>query len=716
MIGRGIGYPTDMSHYVDWADTGASHPLGEAYSRMAPNYPPASVAMFWLLGKARSAFPVLTRPDFRYLFMKVPAIAGDVLTAWFIYLVAGRAVGRTKATWAAAVYLLNPAVISDSTIWGQSDGLVPLFPLIALYALDRGAWWLVGPLCAAALATKFQAVTLIATILAFLLTDAGLVRTVASLAAGVASFVLISLPFVLSPGQFRRMMDLAYVGNLNIFPSVRFAALNFWDVINPAIPEDDYALVTVHGFPITPKLLGLALFAVAWVPLTLAGCARRDVTGRAYAVGMVAWAFFMFPTRIHERYLLPAIAFFSVSAARGAPGAVAVLLAVSAIHLYSCFFRASWATDTILQMMRALLIPTFLAAFWHLRAECLGRNEREPSPDALRPTSLLAGLGQWLTARVWLSTTAVAVSSLCVALAMSGWFHALSGEVSLASLGPYGVPATTSAYDIRPSPDGRGRVLQTRSGSPVRFRFPPAFGAFRTGISLAEPGAEPQAACTATFSVRGGANELWSSGPISVGGDVQWVDVPLTASDTEISLLVQSHGCGSGTVSSWVDPHLIAWRPSTEWGPEQTLFVSDLPEGSRWPLSMLEGTGRWRRDRSAQGNPMTIAGRRVAKGLGVQADSVISFRVPAGSSEFRCDVGLDDEVASLAASGQVEFIVDVDGREVHRTPGLRPGEHAPVQVPVAGARRLTLIVEGASLTGWGHADWGDARFVRGDAS
>src|SRR5262249_6357685 len=161
-IGRGVGYATDMSHFLEWADAGARHPLGDVYSHVLPNYPPASVATFWVLGKLRSAFPVLTRPDLRYLAMKTPAIVGDVATARLGSAVVGRALGSATALSAAAIYLLNPAVISDSCMWGQYDGLVPVFPLAALYALDRGAWWLVGPLCAVALATKFQAVTLVA--------------------------------------------------------------------------------------------------------------------------------------------------------------------------------------------------------------------------------------------------------------------------------------------------------------------------------------------------------------------------------------------------------------------------------------------------------------------------------------------------------------------------------------------------------------------------
>src|SRR5512139_3352592 len=65
--GPDVSYSTDMSHFVGWADAAASHPLGEAYARTSPNYPPAYVSVLWGLGKARSAFPILKRRDVRYL-------------------------------------------------------------------------------------------------------------------------------------------------------------------------------------------------------------------------------------------------------------------------------------------------------------------------------------------------------------------------------------------------------------------------------------------------------------------------------------------------------------------------------------------------------------------------------------------------------------------------------------------------------------------------
>ena len=63
-----------MVQWIEWADNGASQGLGPIYQRTLANYPPAYVSVLWVLGKARSVWPALNRPDYRYLLMKSPAL------------------------------------------------------------------------------------------------------------------------------------------------------------------------------------------------------------------------------------------------------------------------------------------------------------------------------------------------------------------------------------------------------------------------------------------------------------------------------------------------------------------------------------------------------------------------------------------------------------------------------------------------------------------
>jgi hypothetical protein len=702
-LASGAGYETDTAQFIAWADLGARRRLGDMYL-IAINYPPGLVSVYWLLGKARAAFPILTRPDLRYLFIKTPGITADLVVASLVWVLVAPKLGRSRGNWAAALYLFNPAVISDSTIWGQSDGLVPLFPLLALHALERKAWWLVGPLLGAAMATKFQAFVLVVALLAFVLTDFGLWRTAVTAVAALLAFSLIALPFALTSGQFQRMLQQAYIQNIGLLPALRLGALNFWEVANPAILVDDYSLIQVHAIAVTPKLIGLALFVLASVPAMLAGCAARGAVGRAYALGMVAWSFFMFPTEIHERYLLPAVAFLSVTAP-ASPPATAVLAAVSGIHLYSCYFRGA---ELLAPAMRALLMPCFLAAMYHLRAECLPVVNGLTSPH----DSPVAMFARWLTERAWLAVAGVALASTCAALAVRGVFHDLANEMPLTRLGAYrsqlNIPHGAAA--------ARNTVIQmwpARSQA-IEFKFPPVFGLLRSGIAIEGTSEEDKAACTATFFLGSPEGSFYASDSIAAGGDVQWIEVPLPPDATDLTLSVKGMGCGPDVQWNWIDPRLISWRFPTRWKYRDVVFLSDLADEPLWPWGAPWSAGGVRRDRSIQGNRITIAGHGFTKGLGMQAGSVISFRVPEGSSAFVTDIGYDDEVPVERLRAKVKCVVLVDGTEVYRSPELGPRQRIPnVHVSLEGARRITLVADAAWVTQPAAIDWGDARFVRG---
>ena len=105
----------------------------------------------------------------------------------------------------------------------------------------------------------------------------------------------------------------------------------------------------------------------------------------------------------------------------------------------------------------------------------------------------------------------------------------------------------------------------------------------------------------------------------------------------------------------------------------------------------------YRRDRSVTGQPLQVAGRRYAKGLGCHARTRLEYDLAAlGSpSRFVADVGVADEVLGLADRGAVQFVVLLDGTEVARTSTLRAGDAAvrvgPIQLQ--GHSTMTLLTD-----------------------
>ena len=147
-------------------------------------------------------------------------------------------------------------------------------------------------------------------------------------------------------------------------------------------------------------------------------------------------------------------------------------------------------------------------------------------------------------------------------------------------------------------------------------------------------------------------------------------------------------------------------------------FVSDLPS-----VTLSNGWGPIERDRSngergdADGEPMSIGGRHYSKGLGVHAYSMVTLPLAHLScTEFRADVGVDDEVGS---NGSVQFAIrDQDDRVLWASDLMFGWQGAaPVRVALAGVTMLKLeVTDGGDGAAFDHADWGDARMVCGDGA
>ncbi len=104
----------------------------------------------------------------------------------------------------------------------------------------------------------------------------------------------------------------------------------------------------------------------------------------------------------------------------------------------------------------------------------------------------------------------------------------------------------------------------------------------------------------------------------------------------------------------------------------------------------------WRRDRSVTGRPLSIAGRRFAKGLGCHSRCLLSYDLSkVGASSFRAEVGISDEVLRLPHPGSVEFAVIVDGQEVFRSARMRAGDPARVvgPIPLNDKRSIQLLTD-----------------------
>ncbi len=121
----------------------------------------------------------------------------------------------------------------------------------------------------------------------------------------------------------------------------------------------------------------------------------------------------------------------------------------------------------------------------------------------------------------------------------------------------------------------------------------------------------------------------------------------------------------------------------------------------------------FRRNANCQGETLDIGGYTYGAGLGVHAQSRLTYRIGGKFKTFLADVAIDGR---LEKEGSVVFVVAGDGRELYRSPlvtGRPSGGGLAVQVSVEGIKELTLSAEPTDdLDQADVANWGAARLLR----
>ncbi len=300
-------YSGDVNNHISWGqDILKNGPVGiyqrefmSRYGTLTPTYPPISLLLFtlsqgmfdnvahtaWNLNLKYPIFPSqiiwwLQDQDTQPAFHKVWAIAADIGIAWLVYT-------ATKKRWLAALVLFNPAFFYNSASWGQIES-VPVFFLIAAFLTRRP--FLSAISFTLALLTKQSSIIFIPVYAIFFYRRFGISQSVKSAIVGLIIFWLAFLPFAAPP--LATYWNKIQTGSGSDY--VVDHAFNFWAVTVGLgkIPDANYR---VWGY----LLFGACLLFILF---------RKSLSVFPAATLTTMSAFFLL-TRMHERYLLPALAF-----------------------------------------------------------------------------------------------------------------------------------------------------------------------------------------------------------------------------------------------------------------------------------------------------------------------------------------------------------------------------------------------------------------------
>ena len=315
------GFAVDIGVFRFWSAQLAERGPWDFYNRdFFVDYAPGYMYPLLLIGKLRQWLG-LSDGQMEYV-LKLPSIAADLASAYLLYrFLDGQRLEVRLA--ASALYLVFPAALLVGAIWGQVDSLLAFFLLLAVYYISRDR-----PLAGAAAFTagflvKPQAIAALPFLTLWIMrhhppqwrqTNFGLRLPIPPkvwyqcAAVGFVTLLLLIIPFF-TYKPWELIPQLYDATNVENYRANSFWAYNFWNLgglFDMGFKPDVPGIKPGEGewMGISHRLWGVLVFVTA-ISLILLATRRSKGTGMlALGTALSILAFYLFLTRMHERYIL----------------------------------------------------------------------------------------------------------------------------------------------------------------------------------------------------------------------------------------------------------------------------------------------------------------------------------------------------------------------------------------------------------------------------
>ena len=330
------GYYIDLGCFRSWFYTAAEYGIREFYQRIWCDYPPFNIFIFWVFGSLAKYLSLFGSPSLIYI-IKLPSNLFDLATSYLIFRYLRRKIDDKWALMAATFYMFNPSAIFNSSIWGQYDAIYTFFIVLSLTAILDLRVKLSLVSYALAVLTKPQAVAFFPILLLFVLSKFDLKGIVTAFVSFLSTVVAVILPFRWSdPVSF---IFNIYFGGYGQYRYTSLNALNLWALIGMNMQDTRQILPYLNYHTV-----GWILFAAAVIHIL--HHTKTDEKSISYSTFLAFFSFFMLLTRMHERYLFPAIALSLLALIYSRK-----LLPISIVITFTSLFNQAYALKFLNQKM-----------------------------------------------------------------------------------------------------------------------------------------------------------------------------------------------------------------------------------------------------------------------------------------------------------------------------------------------------------------------------
>src|SRR3984957_18984773 len=258
-------------------------------------YPPGSVYLLWLSGWLGKLIEP-TANGFRVI-VETPPLIADLFIGLALYFAAWRDGRGLRALIIMMLFALNPALIFDTVVWGQSDSVVALPMILAAILILTGRYRLGWSAAAIAILANPQALAFTPALALWTLFNAGFAECAWCAGAFAGTVAIGVLPYQLGHSWdwiFNVYKDLG-----TRFSEASVGAFNFMGLIGGmGTPDTDKVFDGVSY-----SAFGLALTCGVYLIVSYLIWRARSASTALLAIFVAQFGFFIFAPRMHERYL-----------------------------------------------------------------------------------------------------------------------------------------------------------------------------------------------------------------------------------------------------------------------------------------------------------------------------------------------------------------------------------------------------------------------------
>lgn len=391
--GSSEGFPSDTACFVSWANLAFEGGIKNFYaSGVFADYPPGFVYILYIMGAIFSIFkiPLMSAPCL--LLLKLPAILCDMATVLLFSKIASSKLPSQQIVMLAGLYLFNPAIILNSSIWGQVDSVFTLTILLMCWFLTENR--MIPAYVVFGIGVLLKPQTLIfAPVLIFGIIDQVILYDFSwrnfyhNLFSGLTvifCMVLACMPFGLD------LVFMQYTATLGSYPYVAVNAFNLWGLFGLNWISQDTRLLFFSY-----QTWGIIIIVLIVLLSALLFFRSQNKNSRYFTTAsFLIISMFLFSVRMHERYLYPALALILFAyAVRPLKEFLEGFFGFTIIHLYNTAFILYFydpanydrKAPLILTISACMVICGFSYYFTLIRYDIRQISERESTFTFLLP-------------------------------------------------------------------------------------------------------------------------------------------------------------------------------------------------------------------------------------------------------------------------------------------------------------------------------------------